>query len=136
MAAFAAMAILALAVVLTLPLANFWLFLGLFLLLFIAAGIGNGGTYAMIPAIYRIRGARSDSAGVSTERKSSAALGLISAVGAYGGFIIPQVLSASVSTTGSYAGAFYGFVAFYVLAMVVIWFCYLRRGTAMGDQRS
>ncbi|MHC5559977.1 MFS transporter [Kocuria sp. U4B] len=131
---FAVMALLALAVVLTLPLANFWLFLGLFLLLFTAAGMGNGSTYRMIPSIYRVLGLRhQQDAAVSTERKASAALGLIGAVGAYGGFLIPQALNLSNTTTGAYSAAFYGFVAFYVAALLVTWFCYLRRGTEMGD---
>ena len=131
---FAVMALLALAVVVTLPLANFWLFLGLFLLLFTAAGMGNGSTYRMIPSIYRVLGLRhQQDAAVSTERKASAALGLIGAVGAYGGFLIPQALNLSNTTTGAYSAAFYGFVAFYVAALLVTWFCYLRRGTEMGD---
>ncbi|MFE7630156.1 MFS transporter [Kocuria sp. NPDC057446] len=133
-AVFAVMALLALAVVLTLPLANFWLFLGLFLLLFTAAGMGNGSTYRMIPSIYRVLGLRRrQDAAVSTERKASAALGLIGAVGAYGGFLIPQALNLSNSTTGAYSAAFYGFVAFYVVALAVTWCCYLRPGTEMGD---
>jgi MFS transporter, NNP family, nitrate/nitrite transporter len=133
-AVFAVMALLALAVVLTLPLANFWLFLGLFLLLFTAAGMGNGSTYRMIPSIYRVLGLRQQQdVAVSTERKASAALGLIGAVGAYGGFMIPQALNLSNSTTGAYSAAFYGFVAFYVVALAVTWFCYLRKGTEMGD---
>lgn len=135
---FAGMAFFALAVVLTLPLQNFWLFLVLFLALFICSGVGNGSTYRMIPPIYRIRGAaRAVGAGdavVSTARRASAALGLISAVGAYGGFAIPQVLSASKSATGGYEAAFYGFVGFYVVALVVTWFFYLRRGTAMAAE--
>jgi MFS transporter, NNP family, nitrate/nitrite transporter len=134
-AVFAVMALLALSVVLTLPLASFWLFLGLFLLLFTAAGMGNGSTYRMIPTIYRVRGLRQETSGVSTERKASAALGLIGAVGAYGGFAIPQVLSLSSGSTGGYGAAFYGFVAFYVLALVVTWACYLRRGTEMAAHR-
>ncbi|WP_424347221.1 MFS transporter [Kocuria sp. CH-021] len=133
-AVFAVMALLALAVVVTLPLAGFWLFLGLFLLLFTAAGMGNGSTYRMIPSIYRVLGRRQQQdAAVSTERKASAALGLIGAVGAYGGFLIPQALNLSNTTTGAYSAAFYGFVAFYLVALVVTWFCYLRPGTEMGD---
>ncbi|MEX5300305.1 nitrate/nitrite transporter [Kocuria sp. CPCC 205292] len=133
-AVFAVMALLALAVVVTLPLAGFWLFLSLFLLLFTAAGMGNGSTYRMIPSIYRVLGRRQQQdAAVSTERKASAALGLIGAVGAYGGFLIPQALNLSNTTTGAYSAAFYGFVAFYLVALVVTWFCYLRPGTEMGD---
>ncbi|MHA7279159.1 MFS transporter [Arthrobacter sp. MDT2-2] len=134
--AFAVMAAVALAVVWTLPLANFWLFLGLFLVLFAAAGSGNGATYRMIPVIFARRGAAAGSAelreSVSTARKSAAALGLISAVGAYGGFLIPQVLNASKGASGSYDGAFYGFVGGYVLMLAVTWFFYLRRSSTLG----
>lgn len=132
--AFAAMALLALTLVLTLPARNFWLFLGLFLCLFVCAGVGNGATYRMIPSIYRVRGLRGDGA-VSTGRQASAALGLISAVGAYGGFFIPQLLSAAKQGTGEYGAAFYGFVAFYVVSVVLCWACYLRRGSAMAAHR-
>nr|WP_245345825.1 MFS transporter [Arthrobacter sp. CAN_C5] len=135
-AAFAVMAAVALTVVWTLPLANFWLFLGLFLVLFAAAGTGNGATYRMIPIIFAVRGAAAGQTdlreSVSTARKSAAALGLISAIGAYGGFLIPQVLNASKSASGSYDFAFYGFVGGYVLMLVVTWFCYLRRSSTLG----
>ncbi|SDH96090.1 MFS transporter, NNP family, nitrate/nitrite transporter [Arthrobacter subterraneus] len=126
--AFAVMALAALTVVWTLPLGNFWLFLGLFLVLFAAAGSGNGSTYRMIPVIFALRG-RSMST-MSTGRKAAAALGLISAIGAYGGFVIPQVLNASKGATGSYDAAFYGFVGAYALMLVVTWFFYLRRSTS------
>ncbi|GAA4423140.1 NarK family nitrate/nitrite MFS transporter [Georgenia halophila] len=119
-AAFLAMAILATAVVLTLPLANFWLFLALFLVLFTASGFGNGATYKMIPTIFAVRG---------RERAGSAALGLISAIGAYGGFVVPQVLGLSVTSTGSYDAAFHGFVAAYVVMTAVVAVCYLRPGS-------
>jgi NNP family nitrate/nitrite transporter-like MFS transporter len=126
---------------------SFWLFLGLFLVLFAAAGAGNGSTYRMIPVIFALRalGGTSDGGAsdggrvtapgsVSAARKSAAALGLISAFGAYGGFLVPQLLSASRTSTGGYAAAFYGFVACYLLMMAVTWFCYLRPAsrTAMG----
>lgn len=131
---FAVMAALALAVVLMLPLASFWLFLVLFLGLFVAAGVGNGATYRMIPSIYRVGGLHHRGS-VSTARRASAALGLISAVGAYGGFFIPQVLSLAQQNTGGYEVAFYGFVGFYVLSMLVCWGFYLRRGSAMATHR-
>ncbi|MFD1719785.1 MFS transporter [Georgenia deserti] len=118
--AFLVMAALALAVVLTLPVANFWLFLALFLVLFVASGFGNGATYKMIPTIFAVRG---------RTREASAALGLISAVGAYGGFLVPQVLNLSASTTGSYDGAFFGFVATYVVMTAVVVTVYLRPGS-------
>jgi MFS transporter, NNP family, nitrate/nitrite transporter len=134
-ASFATMALIALAVVWTLPLANFWLFLLLFLALFTASGFGNGATYRMIPRIFAIRGrtgATRSSVDVGSERKAAAALGLVSAIGAYGGFLIPQVLNASNTATGSYTGAFYGFVAAYAVMLAVAWVCYLRPGSEMA----
>jgi NNP family nitrate/nitrite transporter-like MFS transporter len=130
-ASFAAMAVATLAVIATLPAKNFWLFLALFLALFTASGIGNGSTYRMIPAVFATasRAARAGAAPSSTSRLASAALGLVSAIGAYGGFAIPQVLGASASASGSYVPAFYGFVAAYVLMLAVAWACYLRRGS-------
>ncbi|GHD04945.1 MFS transporter [Zhihengliuella salsuginis] len=132
-ACFAVMALITVAVVLTLPLRSFWLFLGLFLLLFTASGIANGSTYKMIPTVFALQSVdRAD--GVSAERKASAALGLISAIGAYGGFMIPQALGLSASTTGAYTAAFVGFVAAYVVMMAVTWFFYLRPGTVFARQ--
>ncbi len=125
MCAFAAMGSLALAVLLTLPLGSFWLFLGLFLLLFAAAGIGNGSTYRMVPIVFALRAAGDDAA---RKRKAAAALGLISAIGAYGGFLIPQALNLSFQATGGYAGAFVGFVAGYVLLLGLTYVVYVRSG--------
>lgn len=134
-ASFATMAAVTLALIATLPLANFWLFLALFLVLFAASGIGNGSTYRMIPVIFAraSRAARGGAPASYTARLASAALGLISAVGAYGGFAIPQLLGASSSATGSYVPAFYGFVAAYALMLALCWACYLRRGSRVAQ---
>ena len=126
MAAFAAMGAITLAVLLTLPVASFWLFLGLFLMLFAAAGIGNGSTYRMVPVVFAVRGGGTGD--VSTQRKAAAALGLISAIGAYGGFLIPQALNLSFQATGGYAGAFLGFVVGYAVLFVLTYVVYVRSG--------
>lgn len=135
-AASASMAIITLTMIWTLPLRSFWLFLVLFLLLFTASGFGNGATYRMIPVIFATssRAAKNGANSVATQRLASSALGLISAIGAYGGFVIPQVLNAANTATGSYTPAFYGFVAAYVLMLVVCWACYIRNANrnAMG----
>ncbi len=117
--AFVVMALGALAVIVTLPLDDFWLFLGFFLVLFVASGAGNGATYRMIPTMFALRSGAADghrTAGdIGSQRTASAALGIISAFGAYGGFIIPQVLGLSKSTTGTYATGLAWFVAAYVV---------------------
>ena len=137
-AAFAAMAVVTLLVIATLPLKNFWLFLVLFLALFTASGFGNGATYRMIPVIFSTssRAARSGAAPAQTAKLAAAALGLISAIGAYGGFFIPQVLGASSSASGSYVPAFFGFVAAYVLMLAVTAFCYLRKGSLVATTKA
>jgi NNP family nitrate/nitrite transporter-like MFS transporter len=138
MAAFVVMGIGATSVILTLPLGNFWLFLLFFLVLFTASGIGNGSTYRMIPTIFSMRAgtkdAHNNSGDVGTQRKTAAALGIISAVGAYGGFIIPQVLGFSKTTFGSYTTGLSWFVAAYAVMVVVTGVVYLRGGTKNGTR--
>ncbi|WP_104108847.1 MFS transporter [Arthrobacter sp. N199823] len=133
-ACFGVLALTAMVQVLTLPLGSFPLFLILFLVLFAAAGAGNGSTYRMIPMVFALRAKNSgDATGdgqMSATRKGSAALGIISAIGAYGGFVVPQVLNASRQSTGGYEGAFIGFVAAYLVLMTLTWAVYLRRSSA------
>jgi NNP family nitrate/nitrite transporter-like MFS transporter len=135
--AFAAMAVITLTMVWTLPLKNFWLCLGLFLLLFTASGFGNGATYRMIPIIFATssRAAKAGASTVATQRLASSALGLISAIGAYGGFVIPQVLGFSKTSTGDYSSAIYAFAAAYVVMMAVTAFVYLRRNSSVAGHR-
>ncbi len=112
-------------------------FLGFFLCVFAATGIGNGSTYKMIPAIWRSDVERSTAPGTPERtaavsvatKQSSAALGVIGAVGAMGGFLIPLAFASPwvddpLSAT---KGAFSLFAAYYVLCAGVTWFCYLRR---------
>ncbi|MFT4210452.1 MAG: nitrate/nitrite transporter [Microbacterium sp.] len=128
-AAFAAMALGALALIAVLPLHSFPLFLGCFLVLFAATGMGNGSTYRMIPHVFAARAA---DGGLAMRRKGAAALGLIAAIGAYGGFLVPQALSASQTATGGYTAAFAGFVAAYAVLLVLTAVVYAvpRRGLA------
>lgn len=118
----------------------FPLFLGIFMLVFACSGIGNGSTYKMIPAIFRTDAERATSEG-SPERelalldgtkKSSAAVGIIGAVGAIGGFLIPITfgspwVSDPLSATKA---AFIVFTCFYVVCAAVTWAVYLRRSAA------
>ena len=138
-AAFGVMAVGAVIVVQILPLGNFWLFLASFLLIFMATGMGNGSTYRMIPSVFSARSgvkdAHAHSGDVNTQRKTAAALGIISAIGAYGGFVIPQVLGYSKTTTGDYGSAIYAFAGAYVVLALVTAFVYLRRGSSVAGQK-
>lgn len=121
----------------------FPLFLGVFLLVFACTGIGNGSTYKMIPALHRtdaVLATAADSperelALLDGTRKSSAAVGIIGAVGALGGFLIPITfnspwVSEPLAATRS---AFAVFTAFYVVCLAVTWAVYCRRGQRYAD---
>jgi NNP family nitrate/nitrite transporter-like MFS transporter len=93
-------------------------FLGCFLLLFVTSGIGNGSTYRMVPEIFRVR------------REAAAVIGLSSAVGALGGFFVPQLFGASIRATGAPTSAVALFVAFYGTCLAMTWWHYMRRALA------
>ena len=112
-------------------------FLGFFLCIFAATGIGNGSTYKMIPAIFRTEAERATTPNTAERnvaldaatKQSSAAIGVIGAVGALGGFLIPLAFSSPwvddpLSAT---KGAFVVFACFYVVCAVVTYAVYLRR---------
>jgi len=121
---------------------GFWAFLICFLILFTATGAGNGSMYKMIPTVFAFKAGQMDaqhqSAGIATERKTSAALGIISAFGAYGGFFIPQVFNQAlkmendVIVKGYTLGLWWLFFAYIVFLIVTIVFYvvpYAKKGT-------
>jgi NNP family nitrate/nitrite transporter-like MFS transporter len=128
--AFTVMGLGILSVILTLPMQNFAIFLLCFLVLFAAAGIGNGSTYRMIPTIFALKA----NGGVGAQRKAAAALGLISAIGAYGGFFIPQLLGFSKTTFGSYTPALGWFALAYVAFLALTAGVYLRLSKKTGTR--
>lgn len=127
---FVLMGVGTLGVVLAVRAHNFVLFLMAFLVLFVLTGLGNGSTYRMIPAIFRtLEGASPErpEAMARARTQAAAALGIISAVGAYGGFFVPRALGMSMSLTGSIESALLAFIAFYALCVGITWTFYLRR---------
>ncbi len=118
--AFAVMAFGAFGILGVLALGQFWLFLVCFLVLFAATGVGNGSTYRMIPIVFSASAvARREGDAAAVARRAAAALGLISGIGAYGGFVVPQVLNASQLASGGYQAAFVGFgIAYLVLLLI------------------
>ncbi|MBB5192560.1 NNP family nitrate/nitrite transporter-like MFS transporter [Silvimonas terrae] len=140
---FAGMIVAVIAVLSFLPDAgsagNFWGFFISFQFLFVLAGIGNGSTYRMIPTIFlttaqreaKQRGISATEAEHNGTRESAAAGGFISAIGAYGGFLIPQLFGFSMKTTGAAETALYVLMVFYVSCLLLTLWRYARKSSAM-----
>jgi len=95
------------------PEAYFPMFLGLFLVLFAASGIGNGSTFRTIGVIF-------------DRDRAGPVLGWTSAVAAYGAFIAPIVIGDQIKA-GTPELAMYGFAVFYAACLLLNWWFYLRR---------
>ncbi len=107
--------------------------------LFAATGIACGSTFRMIPRIF-VRTVAPSNELTPTELararhaghvEAGAALGFCSALGAYGGFVIPKVLGSSLAWTGTAEAALWLFLAFYVSCLAITWWHYARRFAPM-----
>ncbi|MDY0972404.1 NarK family nitrate/nitrite MFS transporter [Siccibacter turicensis] len=114
---------------------NLIAFFGVFLMLFLTAGLGSGSSFQMISVIFRkltmdrvkAQGGTEAQAMREAATDTAAALGFISAIGAIGGFFIPKAFGTSLALTGSPAGAMKVFLVFYVICVVVTWVVYGRK---------
>ena len=107
-----------------------------YLLLFAAAGVGNGSTFRMIPLVFlavrqqAAQGLDPHAQAQATREgntEGAAALGFASALGAYGGFFIPKSFGSSIALTGGPGFALATFVAFYLSCIAITWWHYARR---------
>ncbi len=115
---FAGMGLGALGVVAALQAHVFGLFLGAFLVLFVASGVGNGSVYRMIPAVFRETGAGAAS--------TAGCIGIAGAVGALGGFLVARGFAISMTTTGSLVPALLAFMGVYAVLAAVTFAVYTR----------
>ncbi|MFI7615081.1 MFS transporter [Nonomuraea terrae] len=110
---------------------SFWLFFLAFQILFLTSGIGNGSTYRMIPAIFQAKAVAERGEGEEAllygKRQASAAIGIISAVGALGGFLINRAFGMSFAAAGTPGPALLAFCAFYACCFALTWWCYTRK---------
>jgi NNP family nitrate/nitrite transporter-like MFS transporter len=88
-------------------------FLGLFIVLFFASGVGNGSTFRTIGVIF-------------DRTQAGPVLGWTSAVAAYGAFVAPIVIGDQIKA-GTPQYAMYGFAVFYAVCLILNWWFYLRR---------
>ena len=93
------------------PEQYFYPFLGLFMILFAASGIGSGSTTRTIAAVFN-------------KEQAGPAVGWTAAMGAYGAFIVPTVFGAQIKL-GTPEYALYGFAVFYCVCLLLNWWYYL-----------
>ena len=113
-----------------------------FIAMFIAAGVGNGSTFRMIPIIFRtlrereVKDPRDEGALEAARRvgatEGAATLGFSSAIAAFGLAFIPIAYGTSIDLTGSPMGALVFFSAFYLSCLFGTWRWYARRGAEVA----
>ncbi|MDP3980778.1 MAG: NarK/NasA family nitrate transporter [Chlamydiota bacterium] len=100
------------------PEIYWWPFFALFMILFIATGIGNGSAFRSIPYIF-------------SKELAGPVLGWTSAIAAYGAFIIPSVFGKQIKA-GHAEYALYGFAIYYVLCFFLNWYYYDRKNSGIN----
>lgn len=101
------------------PEQYFPMFIGLFIVLFFATGIGNGSTFRTVGVIF-------------DRQQAGPVLGWTSAIAAYGAFVAPVVIGTQIKA-GTPQNAMYGFAIFYALCLVLNWWFYLRAGSEIKN---
>jgi len=91
--------------------AHFAGFITSFMVLFLAAGIGSGSTFQMIPFIF-------------PAKEAAPVLGFTAAFAAYGSFFIPKLLGMAGDLTGNPTNALYAFILMYILSFAINWYYY------------
>ena len=101
---------------------SFPLFFSSFILLFVLAGVGNGSTYRMIPAIFKTQSDDDKSA----KRQAAAVVGIAGAIGAAGGVLVNLVFKFSLEGSKTLTPALIAILVFYGLCLGTTWWFYLR----------
>src|SRR4051812_6426408 len=143
---------------------SFAVFFLSYMVLFFLAGMGNGSTYKMIPAIFKVIGTKEAAslgldekqATVEFKRRAAAVIGIAGAIGAFGGVLIQVVLrqaslhvsnlvkaaptpAAKVAVAAQHATwsvpALFVFLGSYVVLGAVTWFVYLRPSASFALTR-
>jgi NNP family nitrate/nitrite transporter-like MFS transporter len=112
-------------------------FFAAFMLIFIAAGIGNGSVFRVVPTVFQMlhqrraegkNQAAQDAEISAGEIEASVALGFTASVAALGLFFIPAIVAVSLAATGTPRLAMIDFILFYLVCMFVTWWWYQRDG--------
>jgi NNP family nitrate/nitrite transporter-like MFS transporter len=157
LACFAGMGVMTLVAIAGVNSRSFGVFFAAYCVIFFLAGLGNGSTYRMIPAIFATLGRRegdSPATKLLFKRQAAAVIGIAGAIGAFGGFLIQVVfrqasldVSAAVKTATTPAaklhaavahqdwsvGALWAFVGAYVVLAGMTYVFYLRSSSVSSS---
>ncbi|AHE98247.1 MFS transporter [Thioalkalivibrio paradoxus] len=103
---------------------RFWGLMATFMVLFMAAGLGSGSMFRIVPEL--IEGDQPEPAPRRSIRESGQVIGLVSAIGALGAFAVPVVLALALAAWGAVGPALLMFVLFYLVCMAATWWCHVR----------
>jgi NNP family nitrate/nitrite transporter-like MFS transporter len=92
-------------------------FVAVMLGLFFFTGIGNAATFRQYPIVFQ-----------HNPRQAAGVIGWTAAIAAFGPFIFSMLIMTSVNATGSPEAFFIGLAIFAVLATIINWYFYQRKG--------
>ena len=92
-------------------------FLYLMLFLFFITGMGNAATFRQYPIIFG-----------NNPRQAAGVIGSTAAIAAFGPFIFAKSVSGVMASTGNANNFFYAIAGFFVIATVINWWYYNRKG--------
>lgn len=96
---------------------QFPMFVAVMLGLFFFTGIGNAATFRQYPIVFQ-----------HNPRQAAGVIGWTAAVAAFGPFIFSMLIMTSINTTGSPTAFFIGLLVFSIIATLVNWYFYQRKG--------
>jgi NNP family nitrate/nitrite transporter-like MFS transporter len=96
---------------------QFPLFVGVILAMFFFTGIGNAGTFRQYPIIFS-----------ENQRQAAGVIGWTAAIAAFGPFIFSKFIGNNITANGTVNQFFIGLIVFTILATVINWWFYNRKG--------
>ncbi|MCC7301296.1 MAG: MFS transporter [Bacteroidia bacterium] len=96
---------------------SFPMFVAVMLGMFFFAGIGNAATFRQYPIVFQ-----------HNPRQAAGVIGWTGAVAAYGPFIFSMLIGSAIGASGNANMFFWGLLVFLVIATVVNWHFYNRKG--------
>ncbi|SDZ98100.1 MFS transporter, NNP family, nitrate/nitrite transporter [Flavobacterium gillisiae] len=93
------------------------MFVGVILVMFFFTGVGNAGTFRQYPIIFS-----------ENQRQAAGVIGWTAAIAAFGPFIFAVLIGNNITANGGANQFFIGLIIFTILATMINWWFYNRRG--------